>query len=408
MAYAFSSTQPQAAYAALTHGIMSKWLYVARTIPNISDLFLPLEEAIRHRFLPALTGRSGITDEERDLFALPCRLGGLGIPNPTKVVGKQYISSQRVSAPLTALILQQERTYPEGVTMEQAEIRSKVKAQGHQEQRKEAERLRERLPQDMQRTMDFCSEKGASSWLGVIPMEEHGFRLHKGAFRDALCLRYAWKLPHTPSHCACGSNFTVEHAFSCSCGGFPTLRHNDIRDITASMLTEVCHNVRVEPELQPLSGEQMKYKTANVEEGARLDVRANGFWGSLHQSAFFDVRVFNPYALSNRKSSPAATYRKHENEKRRAYEERIREVEHGSFTPLVFSAVGGMGAAASTFYQRLASTLSEKRGQPYSKTIGWLRCTLTFSLLRSELRCVRGARSTWQRPERPPAMEVAY
>ncbi len=30
-------------------------------------------------------------------------------------------------------------------------------------------------------------------------------------------------------------------------GGFPTIRHNEIRDITASLLTEVCHNVATEP-----------------------------------------------------------------------------------------------------------------------------------------------------------------
>ena len=61
----------------------------------------------------------------------------------------------------------------------------------------------------------------------------------------------------------------VEHAFSCSCGGFPTLRHND-RDITASMPT--AYNVRVEPVLQPLTGEKMQHKSANSEEGACLDI----------------------------------------------------------------------------------------------------------------------------------------
>ena len=64
------------------------------------------------------------------------------------------------------------------------------------------------------------------------------------------------------------------------------------------MLTEVCHNVRVEPELQPLTGEEMQHKTANLEEGARLDIHVKSFRGSLHESAFFDVRVFNPYAFS--------------------------------------------------------------------------------------------------------------
>ena len=91
---------------------------------------------------------------------------------------------------------------------------------------------------------------------------------------------------YRPSHCVCGKTFTVEYVFSCSCGGFPTLRHNDIRDISASMLAEVCYNECVEPELQPLTGEKMQHKTANVEEGARLDIRASCFWGSRHESAF--------------------------------------------------------------------------------------------------------------------------
>ena len=42
-------------------------------------------------------------------------------------------------------------------------------------------------------------------------------------------------------------------------------------------------------------------------------------------------------------------FQKHENLKKRAYEQRIYEVEHGSFTPLVFSATGGMGNAARIF-----------------------------------------------------------
>ena len=44
------------------------------------------------------------------------------------------------------------------------------------------------------------------------------------------------------------SQFNVEHALSCAKGGFPSLRHNEIRDITASLLTEVCSEVCAEPE----------------------------------------------------------------------------------------------------------------------------------------------------------------
>jgi len=57
-------------------------------------------------------------------------------------------------------------------------------------------------------------------------------------------------------------------------------------------------------------------------------------------------------------------------EKRRAYEERVREVEHGSFTPLVFSRSGGMGRAANTTYKHLAHLLSKKWSSPYSVVMG--------------------------------------
>ena len=91
---------------------------------------------------------------------------------------------------------------------------------------------------------------------------------------------------YIPSHCVCGKNFTIEHAFSCSCGGFPSERHNAVRDITVNLLTEVCHNVSVELEPQPLSGEQFQYRTANTEDGAQLDVHAQGFWGDKHKGVF--------------------------------------------------------------------------------------------------------------------------
>ena len=128
------------------------------------------------------------------------------------------------------------------------------------------------------------SEKGASGWLMTLPIAEHNFALHKGSFRDALCMRYGWQPSRMPSHCVCGVDFSVEHALSCSCGGLPSIRHNDIRDLTANLLTEVCSNVSIEPSLQPLTGEILNHRSSNIytEEGARLDVCAQGFWGDRH------------------------------------------------------------------------------------------------------------------------------
>ena len=72
--------QPHAAFAALTHGLMSNWTYLSRTTPNINYLMMQLDETLRSKLLPPLTGRPPPSDLECSLFALPARLGGLGHP----------------------------------------------------------------------------------------------------------------------------------------------------------------------------------------------------------------------------------------------------------------------------------------------------------------------------------------
>jgi len=78
------------------------------------------------------------------------------------------------------------------------------------------------------------------------------------------------------------------------------------------------------------------YRSAIRDDDARVSIRTSSFWRCLHHHTFFDVRVFNCFAVSNSSSTLATVFQKHELEKRRAYEECIREVEHGSFTPLFF------------------------------------------------------------------------
>ena len=78
------------------------------------------------------------------------------------------------------------------------------------------------------------------------------------------------------------------------------------------------------------------------------------------------------------------------------YEQRVLEIEHSSFTPLVMSATGGMGPLATIFYKRLAAMLAEKQGTQYSKTIQWIRCKLSFALLRTAILYIRGCRSTYK------------
>ena len=187
---------------------------------------------------------------------------------------------------------------------------------------------------------------------------EHGFVLHKGAFIDAICLRYGWTPPHLPFHCIFGSSFNIEHAMNCKCGGFPSIRHNELRNITPELLTKTSSNVLIEPLLQPLTGEHLSNQSSNGEDNARVDIAASNVW-SPSDRAFFDVRVSNPFSTTYFRSTLKASHRRNEQEKRRQYDTRIHTVEHGIFTPLVFTTAGGMGPAATTFYKCLASNLSD-------------------------------------------------
>ena len=248
--------------------------------------------------------------------------------------------------------------------------------------------------ENIQYAKPLAQEHGASSWLTALPIQEHGFALHKDAFRDIPALRYGWQPSHLPTNCVCGASLTIEHALSYTRGGFHTLRHNDIQNLTANMLAEVCHEVGTEPHLQPLNGEHLVKAIAISDNNARLDIAASGFWGGSTEKAMFDSMVFNPFAPTNRQSILSSTYTRHKKEKKRSYGQRVGDVEFATFSPLVMSLTGGLIREATCVYKRLASLLASKCEQTYSKTLEWIRCFLLIALLRSSIRCLRGARTS--------------
>ncbi|KAL5494242.1 hypothetical protein EMCRGX_G015533 [Ephydatia muelleri] len=276
--------------------VYNNHLKCARTIPHSSELFIPLENAIRTIFLPSLTGQSPFNDTDRNMLALPTRLGGLGIINPSLMSLYHYTTSVNVTSALANLVITRATLMPSDLGIQQLEEKNLARNQRKAMETASVTELLAILPAKQKRSVEIASEKGASSWLNALPIARHGFALHKSAFRDAICLRYGWQPPLLPSHYICGSIYTVEHAMNCPSGSFPSIRHNEVRDLTSAFLSEVCHNVHTEPTLQPLQGEHLKYKSANGEVGARLDVAAQNFWGKDHQTAYFDVRIFNPFA----------------------------------------------------------------------------------------------------------------
>ena len=199
-----------------------------------------------------LTGSHQLGDLDRRLLTLPIRLSGLGLLNPTHSLADHYSIFVLICSPLINFFSPEIEFHPLSCSEEQSKTKSNLLLERLKMQVEKANDLRSQLSPSLQHSMDLSREKGASIWLSVLPLESHVFSLHKQAFLEALYLCYGWTIPDTPSHCVSGHKFGVHHALSCPKGGFPSISHNEVRDITASLLSEVCHNVVIKPYLQPL------------------------------------------------------------------------------------------------------------------------------------------------------------
>ena len=223
-----ATTQPHAAYAAFTHGLTSKWTYLARTIPDIEDLLQPLEDAIRQQFLPSLTGQVAFGDAARDLMALLVRLGGLGVINPSRQSTAHNNMSKKITAPLVALILQQSHVLSPETKDEQLRARKDSRTLHRQRESTAASDLKKRLPRNLQKLWKHPRRRVprvGSPPCQSLSMDSPSTREHSempSAYGMA-GVRYVF-LP-------IAGKFTIEHALSCSRGGFPSIRHNEIRDI---------------------------------------------------------------------------------------------------------------------------------------------------------------------------------
>ena len=385
-------SEPQLAYAAYIYGTSKRWQFVCRTTPGISPLLQKLEDQIREKLVPIFTGRANINVTLRRIFSLPARLGGLSIQNPSLEADNEYQSSLQATLQLKESIIAQKDHLVIDNDRQKATING---IRRKKEERADALRnqLQVEIPEDLFKLIELSSEKGASSWLTSLPLKQFGFRLNKQEFADAITLRYDLKMSDVSKSCVCGEPYAISHCLTCKKGGFINIRHNVVRDTTHKLLTEVCRDVRLEPALQPVTGEDLPVGT-NITNGARSDVSALGLWAPLTR-AFFDIRVFNPLAPSNWSKQIPDMYTHHEDAKKKEYNARIIQIERASFTPLVFSCSGGMSSETGKFIKQLARKISEKKQDEYSQVVAFIRRRIRFDILRSCVISLRGERASF-------------
>ena len=74
------------------------------------------------------------------------------------------------------------------------------------------------------------------------------------------------------------NKFDIQHSIRCKKGDFIYVKHNDLRDLTANMMSEVCKDTKIKPKVTPLSGGEVQGKMSNKLNEAKEDIRNRGFW----------------------------------------------------------------------------------------------------------------------------------
>ena len=82
-----------------------------RTIPGMHEFIKPVDDVIRLELLPALLNSFAL-EVDRQLYALPLRHGGLGIPILIEIAESQFEASQAITLPLVTIMITQGNKLP--------------------------------------------------------------------------------------------------------------------------------------------------------------------------------------------------------------------------------------------------------------------------------------------------------
>jgi len=177
--------------------LICRWTYFCAHC-QIFLTFQPLESTIVKEFILTVTGQS-VNDLERDLFAFPIWIGRLGLCESTTTVDFELNSSVLVTSLLIHEIIQQCTHFSATVLSDQCQANADVVSSRHQQQGSRVSEFTLLLLDNLCCVVQLSSEKSASFWLSVLLTENHDFALHKGTFRDALCLWCGWLPAKWPS-----------------------------------------------------------------------------------------------------------------------------------------------------------------------------------------------------------------
>ena len=154
-------------------GFKHKFTFFLRTVPDI-DYLLPIEETLRSRFIPAITGGHICSDAERALLALPVKFGGLGLQNLSEVANTELLNSKEITRELYENVIKQNKDFQ--IDSEKTKT-IKIESKGGKisNYKNKLQELRNSMNEKMKLCNDISNETGSSNWLSVIPMREFNY-----------------------------------------------------------------------------------------------------------------------------------------------------------------------------------------------------------------------------------------
>eukprot|EP01002_Notosolenus_urceolatus_P010152 NODE_366_length_2164_cov_31.720095_g170_i3.p1 GENE.NODE_366_length_2164_cov_31.720095_g170_i3~~NODE_366_length_2164_cov_31.720095_g170_i3.p1 ORF type:complete len:608 (+),score=122.93 NODE_366_length_2164_cov_31.720095_g170_i3:111-1826(+) len=387
-----AKVNPQAAHCLLTKGVVSKWRFLMRTTAADPLWFQPMEDRLRHEVLPALLDVAIISDNLRARLELPCRRGGLGIPDPTKMQADEYDASRALTSELTRLLSERspeaDKIIPDLHNIE-AQKRRDLKTRRDRDQETAQKDLETKAKGRGKIILEEVREFKNSSWLTALPLHRLGTTLTAQEWRANVLLRIDLESEiKISSRChSCESNNSPGHALSCPSGPAVRARHNDVCDELADIMKEAkFHDVRSD---EP----KIRSAPSGTAEEVELyaDVGATGLF-QRGKYAYIDVRISDTASRSRLSTDNAMTIlRAAEREKRARYDTCARLFEGADFSPFVVSAHGSLAPAAEAILKICAEKMSGgKRSKEYPPTLSLLRARIQAATLRGVARCLVG------------------
>ena len=174
-------------FSAFNTSIAHRWTFLQRVIEDISELFEPLEIAIREKLIPALVGKP-VSELEREVLSLPYRHGGLGLQNPVETADREYHTSRKITEGLTQLIMAQIMNFQGYDQVKTQEIKDNLKAEKEGLLKEKVLSLKMRKQSSERRYFECAQEKSSSSWLSALPLKS--LHMRKKGIRRSHFLTY--------------------------------------------------------------------------------------------------------------------------------------------------------------------------------------------------------------------------